>query len=452
MKRSWTGFAFLALLLVFVPALAIAGSEITGSTDGGAFYKIVVPDHWNGDLVIWNHGFSLAPPAPVTDLGPLADLQLYEGYAVAASSYQQAGWALFKTKNDLQNLVHVFKGKFGTPNRVLLTGGSLGGLVTVAAIEEAHIGNVAGAFPFCGAVAGSRNWDAALDLRLVYDSVCSGVPGAAIPGGAEGLPPNASFTQTDLGLAVHACTGILAPPEYRTPGQTARLKKILDTLLIPENFLLTDMGYATFAMSDLVHDPGKLSGKIGTGNVCVDYDDPAINASIARVSPNPVAANRLRKNYTPTGDVGRTKIVSMHTDKDGLVVVENEAEYAMEVRARNLTTAIVVEAVPSHCGFTQAELVAGWESLRGWVNGAPQPTAAGIQATCEAISAEFVGPCRIDPEFVVLDMDWRIRPRVRAGKTCREGSSHREGESMHGLEKRSGDDDRFRPSAPGFAR
>ena len=452
MKRSRTGFAFLALLLVFVPALAIAGSEITGSTDGGAFYKIVVPDHWNGDLVIWNHGFSLAPPAPVTDLGPLADLQLYEGYAVAASSYQQVGWALFKTKNDLQNLVGVFKEKFGTPKKVFLTGGSLGGLVTVAAIEKADIGNVAGAFPFCGAVAGSRNWDAALDLRLVYDAVCSGVPGAAIPGGAEGLPPNASFTQTDLGLAVHACTGILAPPGYRTPEQTARLKKILDTLLIPENFLLTDMGYATFAMSDLVHDPGKLSGKIGTGNVGVDYDDPAINASIARVSPNPVAANRLRKNYTPTGDVGRTKIVSMHTDKDGLVVVENEAEYAMVVRARNLTTAIVVEAVPSHCGFTQAELVAGWESLRGWVNGAPQPTAAGIQATCEAISPAFGGPCRIDPEFVVLDMDWRIRPRVRAGKTCTEGSSHREGESMPGPEKRSGYDDRFRPSAPGFAR
>jgi len=396
-----------------VPVLAIAGSEITGSTDGGAFYKIVVPDHWNGDLVIWNHGFSLAPPAPVNDLGPLAELQLFEGYAVAASSYQQAGWALFKTKNDLQNLVGVFKGNFGTPNRVFLTGGSLGGLVTVAAIEDANIGNVAGAFPFCGAVAGSRNWDAALDLRLVYDAVCAGVPGAAIPGGAEGLPPHASFTQTNLGLAVHACTGILAPPAFRTPGQNERRKKILDTLLIPipENFLLTDMGYATFGMSDLVHDPRKLSGKIGTGNAGVDYGDPAINASIGRVSPNPGAANRLGKSYTPTGNVGKTKIVSLHTDKDGLVLVENEGEYAMVVPARNLTTAIVVEEVPTHCGFTQAEMVAGWESLRGWVEGAPQPTAASIQGICNSLSPTFSGSCRIDPDFVILDMDWRIRPR-----------------------------------------
>src|SRR5512143_3535730 len=243
MKRSRPGIAFLALLLVSLPVLAIANFEITGSTDGGAFYKIVVPDQWNGDLVIWNHGFSLAPPARVNDLGPIAELQLFEGYAVAASSYQQAGWALFKSRNDLQNMVGVFKDKLGTPKRLFLTGGSLGGLVTVAAIENANIGNVAGAFPYCGAVAGSRNWDAALDLRLVYDAVCGGVPGAAIPGGAEGLPSQASFTQKNLEAAVNACTGILTPPASRTSGQNLRLRKILDTLAIPENFLLSDMGY-----------------------------------------------------------------------------------------------------------------------------------------------------------------------------------------------------------------
>lgn len=411
MSRFRSGFAVLALLLVSVPALAIAGSEITGSTDGGAYYKIVVPDPWNGDLVIWNHGFSLAPPAPVSDLGPLAELQLLEGYAVAASSYQQAGWALFKTRNDLQNLVGVFKENFGTPKRVFLNGGSLGGLVTVAAIEDANIGNVAGAFSFCGAVAGSRNWDAALDLRLVYDAVCADVTGAAIPGGAEGLPPRPSFTQTDLGLAVNACTGVLTPPAFRTPDQNGRLKKILDTLLIPENFLLTDMGYATFGMSDLVHDPRKLAGKIGTGNAGVDYGDPAINASIGRVSPNPGAANRLGKNYTPTGIVGKTKIVTLHTDKDGLVLVENEGEYAKAVPAGNITTAIVVEDVPTHCGFNPAEITAGWESLRAWVGGASQPTAAIIQGTCLAMPPTFGGPCRIDPGFVIPDMDRRVRPR-----------------------------------------
>ena len=62
MKRFRFGYAFLAVLLVSVPVQAIASSEITGSTDGGAFYKIVVPESLDGDLVIWQHGSSLAPP------------------------------------------------------------------------------------------------------------------------------------------------------------------------------------------------------------------------------------------------------------------------------------------------------------------------------------------------------------------------------------------------------
>ena len=42
-------------------------------------------------------------------------------------------------------------------------------------------------------------------------------------------------------------------------------------------FIGTDMGYVTFAMSSLVHDPRKLSGNVGTGNEAVDYGHPGIN-------------------------------------------------------------------------------------------------------------------------------------------------------------------------------
>ena len=171
------------------------------------------------------------------------------------------------------------------------------------------------------------------------------------------------------------------------------------------------MFFATFAMSDLVHGQGKLHGKIGTGNGSVVYSDPFIDANIARVSPNRGAQNRLEKNYTPTGNVGNTKIVSIHTDKDGLVIVENESEYASVVPALSLTTAIVRELTPTHCGFSPAEAVAGWESLRAWVATSVQPTAADIQLSCLALAPLFGGPCRIDPSFVIPDMDGRIPPR-----------------------------------------
>jgi pimeloyl-ACP methyl ester carboxylesterase len=345
-------------------------------------------------------------------LGRLAPFQFAEGYAVAASSFQQSGWALFKTKNDLQNMVGEFKDHFGEPNQVIVTGGSLGGAVTAQAIEKAHLGNVVGAYILCGAVAGSRNWDGALDLRLIYDVVAANIPTAQIPGGAEGLPEGSTLTDAEIAFRVNEATGIFLQPEFRTPQQSENLATILGVTKIPANFLITDMLYATQNMSDLVHDTHKLKSKLGTGNFDVDYGDSVINASIARVSPHPGSENRLERYFTPSGDVGDTKIISLHTDKDGLVIVENESEYASVVPVENLTVAIVVEDVPTHCDFTAAEAVAGWESLRAWIVSGQQPSASHIQGTCLAIeSLEFPGPCRIDPTFVVPDMDGRIRPR-----------------------------------------
>ena len=416
MKRMILVLALVAAFLGGAAPSSHADTVLTGNTGGGAFFRIVVPTVWNGDLVIWNHGFSLNPIGPVSDLGPLAALQLSEGYAVAASSYQQIGWSLFKTKIDMQTMYNVFNDNFGAPNNVLVNGASLGGIVTAHVIEQANIGNVVGAYPICGAVAGSRNWDAALDLRLVYDTVCANTPAAAIPGGATGLPspgfPAYPFTQTQMALAANACMGVLTPVPFRTPLQNANRALFLATTQLPESFILTDLGFGLFGMSNLIFDPAKLDGGQGIGNANVNYDNGGfIDTNIQRVSTNAGAANRLRKAYTPNGNVGGVKIVSIHTDGDGLVIIENEKEYSEVVPAGNLTVAVVDEPGNTHCGFTGSETAAGWESLRGWVAGGPQPSAADVQGLCGVISGGAPGQCRINPAYVIPDMDGRIRPR-----------------------------------------
>jgi hypothetical protein len=410
MKHPSRVLSLLAFLSLGAAVPGHADVVLTGQI-GKAHYRIVKPDNWNGGLVFWNHGFSLNPPGPVSDLGPLSTVQLQQGYAVAASSYRMRGWALFKTNQDLEDLYAVFVANFGAPTQVIVTGASLGGIVTASALERADIGNVVGALSLCGALAGSRNWDGALDVRLIYDVLCTAVPGAALPGGAEGLPLRSTITQAQMAGAVNTCFGILLPPPNRTRPQRMRLASFMQLTGLPESFVLTDMGFATFALSDLTHDQPKLRRRLGAGNANVVYGDPVVDASIERVWPEYGAGQELSENYTPRGQVRGAKIVSLHTDKDGLVLVENEHEYAEVVPPQNLTTAIVVEPTPTHCGFSNAETLAGWEMLRAWIGGSPQPTAATVQVTCQLLAPQVGGPCRVDPAFVVPDMDGRIRPR-----------------------------------------
>lgn len=416
-RAFWT-WLLVGLGLAFSAATLPAQiTETIGQASNGSYYRFQVPDGWTPDdgLVIWNHGFSLSPIDPEPDLGPLLPVQLAQGYAVAASSYSQIGWAVFQTVEDLELLYEAFVAQHGEPAEVIVWGASLGGLVTIQAVEQADLGNVVGALPICGALAGSRSWDGGFDLRQLYDYYCSEVPGAAIPGNATGLPfpPDPSFDETALATAVNTCFGVLLPAEARSDEQQERLDGILAVSGLPENFLLTDMGFATFGLFDLIFDPGKLGGAQGVGNAEVDYGDPKVNAGVPRVDANPAARALLADNYTPTGKVDDVKIVSIHTDGDGLVLLEQETDYMEKVPAENFTLGVVAEDVPTHCGFTEAELVASWESLRGWVAGAPQPTAADLQTTCEAIELGGLatGPCRIDPDAPLPDIDERIRPR-----------------------------------------
>lgn len=413
--RSGLGpWARAAMLLAAAawPSLAVAQQEVTGTTAGGARYRIAVPAVWNGSLVVWSHGLTMEAPGEPPDLGPLAQIQMAEGFAVAATSFRQVGWALFKTVPDTRALVAAFEARFGRPDRVLLHGASLGGLVSAQLLEKGGLGNVPGALLWCAPVAGSRNWDGALDLRLAYDAVCDGVAGAAIPGGAEGLPAGSILSDEEITAAVEACTGVGSARQRRTAEQRRRLRTLLDVAGIHESFLQTDMWYVTRVMADLVHDRRKLRDRVGVGNAGVVYRDPDVDAAIARVVPRAGAARRLTRSYTPSGRIGDASVLALHTDKDDLVVVENLSAYAARVPAGQLVAAVAVEDEPSHCGLSVPEALASWEAFVDWVDGGPAPTPASLQELCGRLALLGLGQgCRIDPQFTIGDLGDRIAPR-----------------------------------------
>lgn len=406
-----------------------APREFSGMAPSGAWYHIMVPDGWKeGDaLVMYQHGLDFKDATKAPSLGPLRDVMLGEGYAIAASSFRQRGWAVFTAMEDNRELLGLFEQLAGRPGEIVPFGGSLGGLVALKLAETRDMPPVRGAYALCPAAAGSRLWDAAIDARLAYDVVCKGA--GKLPTGAAPLPwaLDMDDVPADLGdlsdqalvlrslIPVNQCTGVNMPSYLRNDAMQRRLDQLMAfTHITDEDFFVTNIGYSIYVLADVVRAPDKLRGGNPFTTAGVDYgSDPAIDAGIARIVADPLAEATFRTFSDFRGDVGDAKILSLHTSRDQLVIPSNQEFLRNTLPPAQLTSAIVDEDEPTHCGFKAAEGLAGWEALRAWKEGAPQPDAASLQQQCTALVAAGVapGPCRFDATGDVVPFDSIVRPR-----------------------------------------
>jgi hypothetical protein len=433
--------------LVFMAGLAAAtlaeASEFTGELASGAYYHIEIPDGWRaGDaLVLYQHGLDFTTPAGTPGLGPLRSVMLEEGYAIAATSYRERGWALFTAIEDNRDLVAKFEEIAGAPGEIVPFGGSMGGLVALKLAEAPGFPRVQGAYALCPAAAGARIWDAAIDLRLAFDAVCGADGAGEFPQGDAPLPWAMNLRDIPDGLGdlfdyaalapvlvpLEQCTGVNLPPVLRNDAMKHRLDELMAFAHISdEDFFVTNIAYSTYVMGDLVRARDKLDGRNPFTTAGVDYgSDPAIDARIARILADPRAAAELHAVSDFQGAIGTAKILSMHTSRDQLVVPGNEDFVRDAVPALQRTIAIVDEDEPTHCGFTDAEGLAGWEALRAWKDGAPQPGVADLEARCETLesSADVDGPCRFDADAPIVPFDDVVRPRPAGGLAPRRGHS-----------------------------
>ena len=384
---------------------------LEGSAAGGSSFLLAVPTNWNGDLVIWSHDSNYFGVREIEDFGPLAQRQFDEGYALGTTSYSVTGWPLFKSTRDLEKVYDVFVANHGEPTNVYLVGESTGALVALAAVENARLGNLVGALASCGPLAGATNWEAALDLRLAYDAICSDVGQASIPGGAKGLSKPNDLEPVDIRSAVNFCTGVDRKRPERSTEQKRRLKALLAVNTIPADGLQDAMQQATFGLYDLVGDKRKLKGRLPVGNEGVDYGSDSLNASIERVSANRKATEKLAKYHQLSGETNDTKIISLHTSQDSVFFVENQREFADLVPATALTTGLLNETEASHCGFNEVELLASWRALTIWAEGGKKPKPKNLQSRCKGLRSTVGGECRFDRRPKIATLDSRIRPR-----------------------------------------
>lgn len=395
-----TLLAAAAALGLCVPAATAAPTVLTGELDG-APYRIVVPDNWNGTLVVHAHGYrDLADhpgevddrSAPATPSAALEPALLGMGYAVAGSAYKRNGWAVQEGIQDTKALSAFFRDRVAKPRRTLLWGFSMGSLVTFS-IAEQTAGLFDGYLAACAVGAGaSRAWDGAAATSLAYDAAFGWSSGWGSIGDVR----------DDVDFETEVVPKML--PELFNPANFGRWEFIrLVTGAAPSglpspsfpSWILTNMFFGVEARAELERRAGGPVVQNLTHHYTLSASDKAylavlgVNADALLAHMNArrtIAAPPSSRNYVEhwadySGKI-KKPLLTLHTQTDTLVPVSHESAYASTVAAagRSGLLAQTFTTGIGHCNFTGEQLVTSLLALDRWVATGTRPTAATFPA------------------------------------------------------------------------
>src|SRR5262245_10637630 len=309
-----------------LPFTALPGATAYWGVIGGAGYRIEVPNNWNGELVVWAHGFRGTGLELTVDNHPLRALLIPMGYAWAASSYGRNDYDIWNGVHDTHTLTRRFAGLVGNPSRVYLTGASMGGHITAVAIEQ-YPNTYDAALPICGVLADYELFDYFLDFNAAAQQIGTGSSTFPVD------PP------TYIGVTVPAIKANLSavpggwPNVLNAAGQNLKNLTELRTGGERPNFDQAWFFWNTFPA--FATGPGNFLFDLGLGGgtlprtpgIAVDNSDTvyqfdtdpnlspaeqALNANIVRVTADPQArVGGLRNVPQVTGNIG-IPVLTLH--------------------------------------------------------------------------------------------------------------------------------------------
>jgi pimeloyl-ACP methyl ester carboxylesterase len=383
--------AFFAVLLATLatgarPAAAgPSACEADGLQPGGAIYRICMPASipWNGDLIIWAHGYveatrPVAIPEEQLCIGGtfcVPDISNALGYGFITTSYRMNGMVTTGV-DDVAELVDIFAAAHGAPRRVYLIGASEGGLVTTLGVEQ-RPDLFDGGLAACGPIGDfRRQLDYYGDFRVLFDYFFPGL----MPGSPVSIPDDLisnwdTFWSDTVRPVVFdpANAGLLA--QLQKTAHATYDRKDLTTL---EKTVHDALWYNVFATNDII---SKLGGQ-PFDNIGRRYrgssNDPALNAAVARFGADPAALAAIDSMFETSGDLHQP-LVTLHTWMDQQVSFAQELFYGRKLRDAGTSAERVL--IPAfrygHCNFKPWEALLSFAILVKRVSGtAPAGTAA----------------------------------------------------------------------------
>ena len=358
---------------------------LTGVLDA-AGYAVEVPPHWNGQLVLWAHGYR-GNGAELTVDPPAYDLRqrfVDQGFAWAASSYDRNGYDVGSGVRSTRALADAFGRLVGRPSRTFLAGVSMGGEVIGRSLEQ-YPGRYAGALPMCGVLGDHDLFDYFLDFQVSAQALA----------GVRAYPPGLGYTTAVL-PKLYAGLG-LAPgnPAVTTPAaRQLRAETVLDSGGIRPGADASFSYWKDFLFSLAAPPAGPtpvrgvaLNPGVVATNVRHDYapDTPVdLDATVQRVRPADPAARNSRA-LTPVAQIAgrpRVPVLTLHGVGDLFVPFSMEQVYRGEVAAAGRSDLLVQRAIRTtgHCEFSPTEVGTAWDDLVAWTGGGARPAGDDVRA------------------------------------------------------------------------
>jgi pimeloyl-ACP methyl ester carboxylesterase len=330
----------------------ISTPVVANGTLQRAPYRIDIPEHWNGSLVIFMHGYepkgvSRSEPWPQNEATPIF---LQRGYAVAASAYSSQGWAVAEAIPDSERLRQLFVSTYGQPRHTYVVGISLGGLDALATLEQFD-----------------KPYDGALSLCGVN------VPAPQIfaDGIVTPLVALEYFFPKAIPLAKAGLVDPTSPPmldpdaieaQFKTDeGKTATL---VQRLQIPRAMLPGAMMLDYMVLREMQQRAGGHPVDNTKTNYSGFGDDVSFNRDVHRYAGLPAAMDYVKRNVELTGRIDKP-VVLQSVAIDQTIPARFAARYPQLVRdagrSKNLRTLPAVGE--GHCNLTNEQIGKAFDVL-----------------------------------------------------------------------------------------
>ncbi|QBY02953.1 phthalyl amidase [Thalassotalea sp. HSM 43] len=374
-----------------LPFTALDNAKAYYGVFNKAGYRIEVPDDWNGELVMWAHGFRRMGTLELTvDNHPMRAFLISQGYAWAASSYSRNDYDVSTAVQDTLALMKRFNGLVGKPSKAYMTGLSMGGHVSAIMIEQ-FPQMFAGAMPVCGALNDYENFDFILDFNL-------GAQQLALGSSIFPVQPETYVTQTVPSIKQNLQSQPGGwPVLLNQQGEKFRNLVMMQSGGVRPNFIEGFIFWNSFP--DIGTGPGNFVFDLGLSNgvlprnpgIVASNDDviyqldadptltaeeQAFNDAIYRLTlaPQTHTENGLSQVPVVNGDI-KIPVLTMHNLGDLYVPFKSQIDYAKRVQSHGKSDLLVTRAYRGvlHCDFTAQEMVRSFLDLVEWVETGNKP-------------------------------------------------------------------------------